>query len=256
MQMQKNNYYRFVCSKEFGLPKLKLKEHILIDKRFPELFHQLTKVLRLKVSEQIVLIKENSESPINFQYIFSVIAINKQSITVELIKKQKIKDVLDIELGLALALPNKPGKLENILKQCTELGTTQFYLFKSDFSNFSHQLNQQRLMKIITEAVEQSERARVPQIHLYTNIDAYLEDLQRTCLVAMERELCEENLLNMMIDHGVDILIGPEGGFSDREKALIQSYQLRTFSLGKQILRNETSAIVATGILSLKMQSF
>jgi 16S rRNA (uracil1498-N3)-methyltransferase len=61
-------------------------------------------------------------------------------------------------------------------------------------------------------------------------------------------------LLELRIDSPCDLLIGPEGGFSDREITLIKSYQLRTYSLGSQILRNQTAAILSTGIVSLKMQ--
>lgn len=252
--MKKHNYYRFICPKDIELGPLKLNDQLNLDKKAAEMMHQLTKVLRIQQGDQIILIKENYDLPANTEYTFTVHSSSKQNIELILEKKFKISDVLDIELCLSLALPNKPGKLEEILMHCTELGATQFHLFKGDYSNFGHQLNETRLQKIIREAVEQSERARIPQLHLYKNIDSYLESLQRTCLVAMERKPLQENILEMTIDKGVDLLVGPEGGFSEREKELIKAYQLRTFTLGKQILRNETSAILAIGIISLKMQ--
>lgn len=253
--MKKHNYYRFIISEAAGLNSLAIDDEFVLTDVYPDLLHQLTKVLRVTTADEVILLKENFDSSVNHEFVFSVSGLDKKHLKLKLLRKKKIQDVLDRELGLSFALPNKPAKLEEVLQHCTELGTTQFNLFKGDYSNYHHQINEKRLLKILVEAVEQSERARVPRLHFYKDLDAYLEDLQRTCLVALERNLLQENILEMNIEKGVDLLVGPEGGFSEREIALIKSYQLRTFTLGKQVLRNETSAILATGILSLKMQS-
>jgi 16S rRNA (uracil1498-N3)-methyltransferase len=47
----------------------------------------------------------------------------------------------------------------------------------------------------------------------------------------------------------VGLWIGPEGGFSDREVDLARSAGWRPFSLGRRILRTETAAVVASGLV-------
>ena len=49
----------------------------------------------------------------------------------------------------------------------------------------------------------------------------------------------------------LDVLIGPEGGFSPQEKEIIAQMQLPCFSLGKRILRMETAVILSLGLAVL-----
>ncbi|MFN3967076.1 MAG: RsmE family RNA methyltransferase, partial [Endomicrobiia bacterium] len=47
-----------------------------------------------------------------------------------------------------------------------------------------------------------------------------------------------------------NLFIGPEGGFTDKEINFAITYGFRTFSLGRNILRTETAAILSCGIIS------
>ena len=49
----------------------------------------------------------------------------------------------------------------------------------------------------------------------------------------------------------VGVLIGPEGGFSNKEIELVKEHGAKIVSLGKRILRTETAAITAVGMLML-----
>lgn len=247
-------YYRFMVEKELLENVVREKAVLEINKGQPELLHQLTKVLRLKRGDQMILLPVNREKTDSFEYSFSVESVQKNQILLVLQRRTRVTDPLDRELGLALALPNKAAKLEEVLQHCTELGVSHFTLFRGDHSNFPHRLALPRLEKVIVEAVEQSERIRLPTLLVYENLDQYLENLERPCLVALERNPAQQNLLDLQIDRGCDLLIGPEGGFSEREIALVRAYQLRTYSLGKSILRNQTAAVLSVGIVSLKMQ--
>ena len=234
----------------------KENEQITIDKKLPNILHQLTKVLRAKIGDQVALIPANYKSIENTEYIFKISSIDKKEVTLSLQKQTLIHDPLNMDLGIVFALPNKPFKLEEVLQHCTELGVTEFILFNGDRSNYSHRLAMERLDKIIREAVEQSERwtAKIPSITVYKNLDQYLENKKRTTFVALERDMTAKNLIDMDTNIACDLLIGPEGGFSDREVELMKSYKIQRYTLGTYILRNQTAAIVSAGIVSLKMQ--
>jgi 16S rRNA (uracil1498-N3)-methyltransferase len=140
----------------------------------------------------------------------------------------------------------------------------------------NQKLREDRLLRIVTEAAEQSERAVLPQIVTGHNLTKFLETQvqlpeKKQIYAAVERlgeskekneEIRNKNSDNALdgafgffekadVSKGVMVLVGPEGGFSEAEKELI-SAQCKGFSLGKRILRMETAAIVALGIFALK----
>lgn len=225
-----------------------------LDPSEEDIFYQLTKVFRAKAGDNLILMDLNTTSPENREANFTITEIGKKVIELKLEKTRIISDPLQYDLTLVFALPNKPAKLEMVLQHATELGVTGFVLLPTDNSNFSHQVRIDRLEKILIEAVEQSERARVPQIVLYKNLDEYLRQLSHPCLAAVERQTDQKNLLEIDVTSDCDVLIGPEGGFSNREFDLLAKSTVTPVSLGSQILRNETAAIVACGIIALKLQ--
>jgi len=244
----------FVTEKDFCLNKKLLDEKLITRNDAPKLFHQITKVLRLQKEDEICFLPSNKELFQNKKYVCKIEFVEKKQLKVTIIGIETIHDPLKLELGLAMALPNKSGKLEKILTHTTELGVTDFYLFAGDYSNFKPKLNIARLENIVREAVEQSERARVPQITIYHNMDEYLKNKSRQCMVAVTKEKKLSNILNIKINKASDFMIGPEGGFSPREMKLINSSNLQKYSLGSQILRCETASILSIGIASLKLQ--
>ncbi|HMR01462.1 MAG TPA: RsmE family RNA methyltransferase, partial [Candidatus Gracilibacteria bacterium] len=161
---------------------------------------------------------------------------------------------LDFEMELVVCLPNKPDKLSLILQKAVELGATRLVLVNGDFSQMKHGLREDRLVKIVKEAAEQSERATVPEVVVGGDLRDFVGDAPGGLLVAMERaenKTLPEVLKSVEAVSPISILIGPEGGFSDEEKTLIEELGLTCFSLGKRVLRMETAAIVSLGMTAL-----
>ena len=61
------------------------------------------------------------------------------------------------------------------------------------------------------------------------------------------------SLLETDVSGSITIVVGPEGGFSDREKELLRSKTIMV-NLGKKILRFETAAILTVGYIALRKQ--
>ncbi|MBQ9554376.1 RNA methyltransferase [bacterium] len=73
---------------------------------------------------------------------------------------------------MLIALPNKMDKLELIIQKLTEIGVSDIYLFQAERSLLKtvNENKQQRLKKIIYEAVEQSRAWTIPQLHFVSDL--------------------------------------------------------------------------------------
>jgi len=236
----------------------------------PEIVFQLVKVLRVKAGDLVTLLPqmESDGAGADFlEYDFEVGVANKNAVDLRPKGSRKNENELSFALNLWLCLPNKPEKLEMILQKAVEIGVRSVALFESDFSQMKHQLRMDRLEKIMTEAAEQSERAVVPQLETPGSLTKFLQSGDagnlKNVFVAMER-LDSEKVWSEKKDEavnpfvgaklagGINVLVGPEGGFSDAEKKLFDEVGLQKFSLGKRILRMETAAILSLGLASLR----
>lgn len=256
-------HYRFFLRNPDTFSRFRdAKNFELEEKMEEEIVFQLVKVLRVKTGDRVTLIPQNRVAPFR-EYSFEVAAAAKHSVT--LTKKSELpnSNELGFPLELFLCLPNKPEKLEFIIQKAVEIGVSGIRLFESDFSQMKHQLREERLRKILIEAAEQSERAVVPELIIGGPLKKFLQGAAdsetENIFVAMERL---RQLQEMPLEGGnpfgvsgkktgISVLVGPEGGFSDEEKKLMAGRSLKTFSLGKRVLRMETAAIVSLGLAAL-----
>jgi 16S rRNA (uracil1498-N3)-methyltransferase len=125
----------------------------------------------------------------------------------------------------------------------------------------------ERWRRIAHEAAQQSRRSDVPLIHepslLAARIHAVPEEataagsnLTRIVLAEQERtttlrNILEESLANSATEMPtLELAIGPEGGWAPEEEALFDANGWRAASLGPRILRAETAAITALGVVA------
>jgi len=254
--MEKSTSKRFFLRRTRVPPELSIGGQYVLNNEEEEIFYQLTKVFRLKEGQKIILInpvRPFADQP-NQEFHFQVQTFDKKSIQLQLQEIKTLADFLRFPLSLGLCLPNKPAKMDFILEKATELGVSHFYLIKSDLSQFQHELRPDRLLKIVTEAAEQSEQVAPPGLSILENLEEYLNLPIAQSLVALERTAAKQSLLELSISQPARILIGPEGGFSDREVQLIQNSSQEPINIGGHILKMDTAALLSVGILALKLQ--
>jgi len=105
--------------------------------------------------------------------------------------------------------------------------------------------------KIAISASEQSGRLDVPLLHspaCLSDLDSLNNDATRLMLDPTG----SDELPDSISDTGIELLIGPEGGFSSTEIAYAQGQGFKIISLGSRILRTETAPIAALAILQHK----
>jgi len=158
----------------------------------------------------------------------------------------------------------KADKLELIAQKGTELGMWELWpvemersVAKADKADKADK-KRERLSRIALEAAKQSGRAHVPEIAFAVSFAKALDQLNDFDLVLVAWE--EEHALPMsqavaryVSEHGaprrVMVVIGPEGGISQREWELLKEHGAVSVTLGRRILRTETAGLCALSVL-------
>lgn len=109
-----------------------------------------------------------------------------------------------------------------------------------------------RWNKIVLEACEQSHqvhRCEVTKPVTIKELSNYFTDIN---LVAYEKEAVSKHMVQYLKkDAGVMIVIGPEGGFEEKEIDQMMDMGIQPCSLGKRILRAETAGLYALSVLDV-----
>lgn len=140
-----------------------------------------------------------------------------------------------------------------MLDMAVQLGMSGFVPLECDFSahRFRHTMVQ-RWNRVLIESCKQCRQVHCPWIGEPTNLaglftNHHEEMADGTCL-AVAGDPTGESLavLNLSHDHEIGTLllvVGPEGGFSDREKSLMDRQNILKLRLSDQILRTEAAAV-------------
>jgi len=150
----------------------------------------------------------------------------------------------------------KFDRFEWMLEKATELGVDQIIPVQTERSEKgleqAAEKRRGRWERIAREASEQSRRARLPVIESPLSLSDVLASNAKYRYVLEEGE-APPVLGRLPQDREpadtIALLAGPEGGWSDRERTSIRTAGWQPVSLGRNILRAETAAIVALGII-------
>lgn len=194
----------------------------------------LISVLRLKEGSQFLAF--NSKDG---EWLCKIENIKKSSIKARKIEiKRQFKKAPNLALAICII---KPDNMKLVIEKGTELGVTDFYLIRSEYTNAI--CNEEKLKAIAILASEQSERLDIPIIHSENSLKNFIDALPPhfKWFSAIERMKDPAELSDMKQETG--FIIGPEGGFSENEKELLKAKTTQIL-LSKNILRSETAAIV------------
>jgi 16S rRNA (uracil1498-N3)-methyltransferase len=158
------------------------------------------------------------------------------------------------DLWLAFALLKRDAT-DLVVRQATELGAAAILPVLTE-RTVAARVNADRLEAIATEAAEQCERLDLPAIHAPVPLPALLDGWPagRTLFVAAERAGAPWPDAAAGEGSGpAALLVGPEGGFSPGEHALLRRQPFaRLVGLGATILRAETAAVAGLALLQCR----
>lgn len=205
--------------------------------------HYLAKVMRAK-TDDIVILCDNRTG----EWAARVTQGDRRRIDVDVIEQLRpLEAVPDLWLCPALL---KKDRFDWVLEKATELGAAQIRPVLTRRC-VADKLNAERALAIVTEAAEQCARTALPALSAPVSLEAMLRDwpADRTLYFADEKGGEPAARAFAAGGPGAAILIGPEGGFDDHERAMLRAHpQVKTISLGPRILRGETAGIAALSL--------
>lgn len=207
--------------------------------------HHLARVLRASVGDKIIIFNgQGGEYPAVIQQ------INKKTIIADLLEfvARDVESELDICLAQGIS---RGEKMDYTIQKAVELGVKQIIPLFTERCNvkLDAERSEKRLQhwqSVIISACEQSGRNRIPAIKKPQTLDSWLPTVKAdACLVLSP--YAEHHLKNQTISSRgkVVLLIGPEGGLSDREVSLAGQHHFQPVRLGPRVLRTETAALAA-----------
>jgi 16S rRNA (uracil1498-N3)-methyltransferase len=151
--------------------------------------------------------------------------------------------------------PLKHARLDYMVQKAVEMGASLLQPVLTRFTAVSR-VNGERMRANVIEAAEQCGILSLAEVAEPVALDRYLgqRDPKRLLVFCDEATEVADPLQALRGQaagaEGIDILIGPEGGFADEERAVLlrQPHTLR-LSLGPRILRADTAAVAALALV-------
>lgn len=203
-------------------------------------------VLRKRDGDSIVLL--NGKGGKAIARITSVNA-RKCRFDIEQIEEEKARAT---HLHIAIAPTKNIDRFEFFLEKATEIGVEEITPILCRYSE-RKVIKDERLQRILIAALKQSERLWLPKLNPLTPLKDFLQQQQGEAnrLLAYVPE--DDTLMNTFDSKQKNwiALVGPEGGFSEKEVEDARAAAFTPTSLGNHRLRTETAGIVVASQIAL-----
>lgn len=226
--------------------------------RSKEDIKHIAKVLRLKEGDKL----EISDSS-QWEYEVEIEFIDSEVIETVILDKQKFAREPEVQVTLFQGIP-KQSKMETIVQKCVELGVYSIvpvFMDRTvvvDKGKFDKKI--ERWQKVSSEAVKQCRRGIIPEVCPAVKSKELPAILQEYDLILFPYEnetgrTIKDSLRSLeQKPASVAVIIGPEGGFSDKEAEELKAAGADCVSLGKTILRTETAGLAALSVIMYELE--
>jgi 16S rRNA (uracil1498-N3)-methyltransferase len=217
--------------------------------------HHLTRVLRVEPGQQFEISDNHNV------YLAEVESARKDLVCFAV--REKVASDKPLVCTTILASLIRFEHFEWMLEKATELGVERVVPVQAERSERGLEQaagkRMSRWTRIVREASEQSRRARLPEIAAPVALAGAIKMGAFPGMDGAYRFVLEEAEAPPMLPalpalrhpgDPVAVLVGPEGGWTDRERQQIAGAGWQSVSLGSQILRAETAAIAALAIVN------
>lgn len=235
---------------QFFINKENVHEDKILISNLSDINH-ITNVLRHKIKDRLIF-----AGPENFVYEAEIISIKSDLIQTKITDKYFSDKRLKINITLAQSII-KSQKQDFLIQKATELGVRTIIPFvsKNTVVKFDSEKDKvqkvQRWQKIVYESAKQCKRGDLAEIQPVLTFDEVVNlegfDLKLICSEKEDAFSIKQFLSENKVGENSDILlvIGPEGGWSEKEINKFTENGFASVTLGKLIYRAETAATVA-----------
>jgi 16S rRNA (uracil1498-N3)-methyltransferase len=206
-------------------------------------FH-LERVVRARVGEGVVLLDNSGR-----EFVARLTSLSRSRAVAEIISGSLPDTEPTVRVTIAQSLPKTADKLEWVLEHGVEAGASGFIMFRSQRSEAGRLAEKpERWAKIVKTAAEQSKRVRLPEVMAVGDLEDAMErvadyDIALFC-DETERTTTLREAVADRVSRRILFFIGPEGGWSDDERAAAIAAGATPITLGPRVLRTETAALV------------
>jgi 16S rRNA (uracil1498-N3)-methyltransferase len=207
----------------------------------------LGNVLRLSAGETILVFNGRDG-----EWQASILG-RKRPDSLDIVAQTRAQDRLP-DLAYVFA-PLKHARLDYMVQKAVEMGASSLQPVLTRFTQVSR-VNSERMRANVIEAAEQCGILSIADVSEPVALDRYLAGRKpERLLIFCDEAAATANPLqalqsDLAASVGIDVLIGPEGGFAEEERTLLlrQPRTLR-LSLGPRILRADTAAVAALALV-------
>ncbi|MDH3647117.1 MAG: 16S rRNA (uracil(1498)-N(3))-methyltransferase [Gammaproteobacteria bacterium] len=213
--------------------------------------HYLARVLRLRAGGELTVFDGRGG-----EYAATLVNVSRDEVQVALGRYNDRDRESSLNLTLAQGVA-RGERMDQILQKATELGVTAIVPLLTDHTVV--RLDAERAEKrhghwqrIIISACEQCGRNRLPNLQPLRSIDDWLADLTDVgtrFILQPDAVTTLAKTVEQPRDHTALILIGPEGGLSEREQTIARRRDFLATSLGPRVLRTETATLATLAIM-------
>jgi 16S rRNA (uracil1498-N3)-methyltransferase len=209
----------------------------------------LLRVLRLAPGDEVTLFNGDGHD-----YRARLLSSAKRGAEVEILARSPVARESALRITLAQGLA-RGEKMDLVLQKATELGATAFAPVLTERTEVK--LDAERAGKrmahwqgVVAAACEQSGRAMLPALAEPLPLATYAA-AETACLKLALDPGGELDVRSLALAPGAPLalVVGPEGGLSERDLATLRAAGFRGLRLGPRILRTETAGLAALAAL-------
>ncbi len=219
--------------------------------------HQINRVLRLEAGKTVQVLDGEGQ-----EYLVELMRVDHESVEGRIIRSNSASGEPKTFIRLLVGLTQRE-KFEWVLQKCTEIGVSAFtpLITSRSLIQKKDEVEEKypRWQKIIREAAEQSHRGVIPLLDPVLRYNELMKNKLTSGMTGLflwegETENGLKSVLQATTNREVNLVVGPEGGFTREEADLAYKAGYLSVSLGKRILRLETAAMLAAGLVIYQLE--
>lgn len=209
------------------------------------------RVLRMQANQALELFNGDGN---NYQAL--IVEVGKKSVTVAIngVTANPVESPLRIHLGQGIS---RGDRMDFAIQKAVELGVAEITPLFTERCGVKldaerAEKKREQWQKIVISACEQSGRSVVPMVNPLINLDKWLAQETKELKLTLD-PWAKDTIKTLTQAQAVRLVIGPEGGFSDKEVHQTEQAGFTAVQLGPRVLRTETAALTAIAALQLQL---